>query len=145
MKHEPVSLDLGTIQVKFVNGRWVEGTRCWMRSVSGRMSVRMLAGNLNPMEGRALTVEEENRELHQRLTKLSSENNMLKYRNEVLMQMVCPRAAAHLTVCCLQLTVARLDLEKFQKVHGELWYCVGCVCDSLVADDALYTTGGYGG
>merc|ERR1711935_661937 len=76
MKHEPVSLDLGTIQVKFVNGRWVEG-------------------NLNPMEGRALTVEEENRELHQRLTKLSSENNMLKYRNEVLMQMVCPQAR-----CC---------------------------------------------
>ena len=38
--------------------------------------------------GAAQTIEEENRSLHQRLTKLSSENNMLKYRNEVLMQMV---------------------------------------------------------
>ena len=95
MKHEPVSLDLGTIQVKFVNGRWVEGTSLLDEVSQWSNDLCMLAGNLNPMEGRALTVEEENRELHQRLTKLSSENNMLKYRNEVLMQMVCPQAR-----CC---------------------------------------------
>eukprot|EP00656_Telonema_subtile_P023292 TRINITY_DN2468_c0_g2_i1.p2 TRINITY_DN2468_c0_g2~~TRINITY_DN2468_c0_g2_i1.p2 ORF type:complete len:133 (+),score=33.27 TRINITY_DN2468_c0_g2_i1:173-571(+) len=94
MTHDPVSLDLGMVRVKFVNGRWVEES--------------------TNMMGAAQTVEEENRDLHQRLTKMSSENNMLKYRNEVLMQM---------------LTVARLDLEKYQKVQ----------------EDALYSTGGFGG
>ena len=36
----------------------------------------------------AQTVEDENRELHGKIRALNSENNMLKYRNEVLMQMV---------------------------------------------------------
>ena len=36
----------------------------------------------------AQTVEDENRELHGKIRSLNSENNMLKYRNEVLMQMV---------------------------------------------------------
>eukprot|EP00657_Telonema_sp_P-1_P001714 TRINITY_DN14384_c0_g1_i1.p1 TRINITY_DN14384_c0_g1~~TRINITY_DN14384_c0_g1_i1.p1 ORF type:complete len:126 (-),score=22.52 TRINITY_DN14384_c0_g1_i1:50-427(-) len=92
MKHDPVQLDLGMVRVKFVNGRWMEESATAM--------------------GATQTVEEENRDLHQRLTKLSSENNMLKYRNEVLMQM---------------LTVARLDLEKYQKVQ----------------EDALYNGGGF--
>merc|ERR1711871_1213239 len=87
-----IQMDLGQFKLEFINGRWKEQDQ--------KMTT-------------AKTIEDENRELNAKIRGLNSENNMLKYRNEVLMQM---------------LTVAKLDLEKY----------------NAMKEDAVYNTGDFG-
>ena len=98
LANDKLKMDLGHFKLEFINGRWKEqGVPCTRRVCLPDPPLKIRASDQK--HSTAQTVEDENRELHGKIRTLNSENNMLKYRNEVLMQMVSadPRTISHPT------------------------------------------------
>ena len=87
----PLKLSLGGQCMVFQNGQWLAHD-----DVSGSQT--------------SLRVNEEGKALKQKLQTMENENNMLKYKIELLLDML---AVSHCDISCME-----EEISKFQKING---------------------------